>query len=237
MPDDFAAWLQNWQTLAGAIVASIVASTAVSIAFHNTTRSLRHAEELETRRRSRKHAALRAVLPLALAQVIHYAEGSAHALDELVRECSDRTLPPMTAPESLVQPLPSETLKTLADFIEYSDVMDVRIVEDTVAWIQIHDSRLRSLVERNRDPSGLQLVFRPEIRSREIDAAYIYAGAAAVFDYARRRQEQLPRTVSWEAVRNVLISNMQLWDNELETLVKAREDRRPDGPFESLREE
>ncbi len=61
-PGDFAAWLHKWQTLAGAIVASIVATTAATIAFHNTTRSIRNAEKLETWRRKRKHAALRAVL-------------------------------------------------------------------------------------------------------------------------------------------------------------------------------
>ncbi len=221
MPNDFAAWLQKWQTLVGALVATV----AASIAFYNTTRSIRHTEKLETRRRKRKHAALRAVLPLALAQVIDYAARSARALNDLVHQCSGGALAPMTAPADFVQSLPSEILESLADFIEYSD-MDVRIVEDTVAWIQIHDSRLRSLVERNRDPSGLHIVLQSEIKRNVIDAASIYAGAAAVFDYARRRQEQLPSTVLWEAVRNVLIGNMQLWDSEYEALSAGP--RRPD---------
>lgn len=228
LPDVVAAWLLKWQTLASATVAVI----AAYIAFNNTSRSLRQAQELETHRRSRKHAALRAVLSHALAQVIDYAERSANALDDLVHACVGETLPPITAPQSLVQPLPSETLRTMADFIEYSDTVDVGVVEATVAWIEIHDARLRALVETNRDP--LRIVQRTAIMGGIIDAASIYAGAATIFQYARRQQEQLPGTVLWQAVREALIV-MHLWNDELEALITQRE-RRTAGPFERLRE-
>jgi hypothetical protein len=230
MPSELLAWLQKWQTLAAASVALF----AAYIAFRNTTRSLAQAEKLETFRRSRKHAALRAVLPLALAQVSNYAERSARALNELVGNCTGETLQAMTAPESLVQPLPPDTLKTLADFIEYSNG-DVGIIADTVAWIQIHDSRLRGLVEANRDPSQTRVVVRTEIEARIIDAASIYAGATAVFDYARRRESQLPPRLSWDAVGGAL-RNMRLWDDEHPRLweILARRERLSAGPFERL---
>ncbi|HUD85501.1 MAG TPA: hypothetical protein VMR17_03560, partial [Xanthobacteraceae bacterium] len=123
VPDSFVAWLQRWQTLAAAGVASV----AAYIAFQNTTRSLRQAERLENNRRNRKHAAVRAVLPLALSQVSAYAERSARALNELVGQCEDEALPARTAQENLVGPLPSETLEALADFIEYSDTANVTV--------------------------------------------------------------------------------------------------------------
>ncbi len=223
--------LKEWQTLAAAIVALI----AAYIAFGNTTRSLRHTEGVEKHRRSRKHAALRAVLPLALSQVTDYAERSAHALNELVNMCDGETLPAMTAPERLVHALPSETLETLADFIEYSDVVDVGVIEATVAWVQIHDSRLRGLIKANRDPAGEHLVLRTEIEGVIIDAASIYAGAAAVYDYARRRQAELPHTLSWDAVRGAL-RNMRFWDDQhprLFAILIGRENLSA-GPFERL---
>lgn len=117
MPDGFTKWLQGWQTL----IAAFVAAVAVIVAFKNTDRSLAHAENLETNRRQRKHAAVRAVLPLALSQVIAYAERSAWTLNDLVSKCEGETLPAGVAAESLLEPLPSETLKSLADFIEYTD--------------------------------------------------------------------------------------------------------------------
>jgi hypothetical protein len=231
MPEGFGAWLQKWQSLAAAFVASI----AAYIAFQNTSRSLRHAEGLEKHRRSRKHAAIRAVLPLALAQVTEYAEQSAHTLNDLVGKCIGEKLPAMTAPESLVQPLPSETLKTLTDFIEYSDNVDVGVIEATISWIQIHDARLRSIVKENRDPSGEHLVLRTQLVARIIDAASIYAGTATAYDYARRRSANLPRILLWEGVRNAL-RNMRFWDEEYPSLQKVLTGRENHsvGPFESL---
>jgi hypothetical protein len=230
LPDTIAAWLAKWQILTGATVASIVASTAAYIAFHNTSRSIRNAEDLEKRRRSRKHAAIRAVLPLALAQVTDYAERTARASNQLVEACQGETLPHGAVQENFVQPLPSETLQALADFIEYSDTVDVSIVEEFVAWIQIHDSRLRAIVERNRDP--LRFVLRTQLRARVIDAASIYTAASIVFAYARRQQERLPNTVSWDAIRQAMMMNLQIWNNQYHEMVLQREGNLV-RPFES----
>jgi hypothetical protein len=225
-------WLREWQTLAAASVALI----AAIVAFQNTSRSLRHSERSETHRRNRKHAAVRAVLPLALAQVSDYAERSARALDSLVKNCIDEFLPPMAASENIIQRLPSETLRTLSEFIEYSDAVETSLIEETVAWIQIQDSRLRGLLDDNRDPSEPRLTLKTEIQGRIIDAASIYAGASAGFEYARRRQEQLPPTISWDAVRRAL-RNMRFYDDEypeLHAILKERE-KHTKGPFERLR--
>jgi hypothetical protein len=71
------------------------------------------------------------MLPLALTAVADYAERSARALDDLRGRCVNDDLPRMTAPTDLARELPSEALKTLADFIEYSDAVDVSILETT----------------------------------------------------------------------------------------------------------
>lgn len=229
LPDGILSFLQKWQTLLGALVAII----AAYIAFENTSRSLRHSEDLERRRRSRKHAAVRAVLPLALSQISNYAAKSARALAEIVQKCSDEKLAPMSVPEDLVQPLTSETLKTLTEFIEFSDSVDVRLIESTVARIQIHDSRLRDLVTENRNPNSYQITIRTEIEGYIVDAAAIYAGAAAVYEYARREQKFLTHTITWENVRSAL-RDMHFWVDEyprLEETVRRRE-RLKTGPFE-----
>jgi hypothetical protein len=232
MPAGFAKWLQGWQTL----IAAVVAAVAVIVAFKNTDRSLAHAESLETNRRRRKHAAVRAVLPLALSQVIAYADRSARALNDLVSKCEGETLPVGVAVESLVGPLPSETLKSLADFIEYTDTTSVEVLESTVGWIQIFDSRMRALVQHNNDPAETWAVVRTEIEGLIVDAATIYAGAASAFDYARRRRGEMPTELSWDAVIGAL-RNMSLWDDEHPRVYQIVERRRTmsTGPFEPLR--
>ncbi len=231
MPGGFSSWLQSWQTLAAALVASI----AAFIAFRNTSLTLKQSEKLESHRRNRKHAAIRAVLPLALAQVTNYAARSVHALNNLVNLCVDESLPVEIAPKELAEPLPSETLKSLAEFIEYSDSIDVSILESTVAAIQIHDSRMRSLVQDNQDPSSGRVILKIEIENYIIDAASIYAGAASAFDYARRRQPHLPTTLPWDSVRGAL-RNMRFWDEHFTALYEAldRLEMTSSGPFEKL---
>jgi hypothetical protein len=231
LPNGFAAWLQSWQTLAAALVASI----AAVIAFRNTSRSLQHAESLERRRRDRKHAAVRAVLPLALSQVTDYAERSARQLNELVGKCIAEALPPRTATPKLIQPLPAETLKTLAEFIEYSDQIDVSLIEATVASIQVHDARTRGIVEDNSDPSNEHIVTQFQLEGRIVDAAAVYAAVGAVYDYARRRKDTLPKAITWDAVAAAL-DNMRFWQEEFPRLREDIDRRRKltTGPFENV---
>jgi hypothetical protein len=227
----FAAGLKGWQPL----VAAGVAIVAVSVAFRNTTRSLNHAEQLERRRRSQKQAALRAVLPLALAQVTDYAERSAHALNRLVAWCDRETLPNGTANENLAERLPSESIKTFADFIEYADQEDVTVLTRTIAWIQILDARVRTIVKDNNDPSGTKVVVRADLEGRIIDAASIYAGAASIYEYARGLQPAMPATLTWDNV-GAALRNMGFWPDEnprLDAIVTDRETR-SSGPFERL---
>jgi hypothetical protein len=228
----FATWLHQWQVL----VAAMVALFAAIIAVHNTTRSLRLSTKQETIRRERKHAALRAVLPLALAQILDYAERSGRALAQLATQCEQVPLQQLTrdtAPQSSIQQRPPETLKALADFIEYADAVDVVVLEDTVAWMQIHDSRVRRLVERNCDPT--QIVTRREIMDSVVDAAMLYAGASSVMQYSRRQIEQLPQIVLWPEANAALII-MGVWTDEYEAIVTRRQGRYPDGIFQRLRE-
>jgi hypothetical protein len=114
-------------------------------------------------------------------------------------------------------------------------VVDVSVIEATVAWIQIHDSRLRSLVLRNYDSSGSTGIVRAEIEARIIDAAAIYAGAASFFNYARRREAEPPRTLSWDAV-GAALRNMQFWDDEHPRLyaILRRHENASTGPFAGL---
>lgn len=231
LPAGVGSWLQGWQTLLAAGVASI----AAVIAFRNTSRSLEHAASLEHHRRSRKHAALRALLPLALSELSDYAERTARALEQLISKCVGESLTAKEAPENLAVLRPSEAIELLADFIEYSDSLDVSVLERTVAWIQIYDARLRGVVRDNRDTRTSRRVVRSELEERIIEAASIYAGAASAFEYARRREAMLPTTISWDDVKRAL-RNMGFFEDEFPRLHEAldRHRRISTGPFDSL---
>lgn len=209
--------LRQWQTL----VAASVASFAAGLAFHNVTRSLRQSETQEQLRRRRKLVAIRAVLPLALAQITAYAQRTALALDRLIASCQVGTLFAGSVSADFIQPLPSEALKTLVQFIEYS-TMDVQLVEKVVAWIQIHDSRLHYLAESNRDPA--RLVQQPQLVARIIDAACIYTASGAMFGYARHRDDRLPTTITWDEILTNVQFSMGVHDRGFQTEIDRRKD-------------
>ncbi|MCP3477621.1 hypothetical protein NLM33_46560 [Bradyrhizobium sp. CCGUVB1N3] len=232
LPDGFAKWLQGWQTLIGASVAVV----AATIAYWNTNRSLAHSEKLETRRRRQKQTALRAMLPLALAQVGAYAEQTAKALQTLITQCDQETLPFDVVQVDFVKPLPSETLKSFSEFIEYSDEMSVDVIASTVAMIQIHDSRLRGILQDNHDPSRSRVIVRSDLERSIVDGTIIYAGGSSGFNYARRRQDSWPDELTWDEVIRAL-RNMGFFDDEHPRLHEDVERRATQsrGPFDLLR--
>ncbi|MBB4375620.1 hypothetical protein [Bradyrhizobium sp. SBR1B] len=223
LPEGWAAffkWLHNWQTL----VAAGVALLAAMLAFHNTTRSLTHSEQLDFRRRARKHAAIRAMLPLALAEITRYTHESVAELKKLLEKCDEETLPKGAACEEFVRSLPTESLSTLSEFIEYSEEADVNLMEAILARVQIHDSRTRSLVTANSPYSG-GVVIRTELENLIIDAAIINAGTTSFFNYARRHVDRSPKELSWDMVDSALM-RLDVWEDSFPRVYEAAERRR-----------
>ncbi|MET3907095.1 hypothetical protein ABID59_001426 [Bradyrhizobium sp. S3.3.6] len=201
----FLSWLQRWQTLVGATVAMI----AAALAYYNTTRSIKHARQIDSEKRARKHAALRAVLPLALSDITRYAAATVNELKEMIERCDREALPKNSATSALSdEAVPSKSLDVLAEFIEYSEAMDARLVETTLARIQIHQARLQSLLVSDRSAHGV--VTRHQLESLVVDAAIIYAGASSFFAYARRAAEHPPIELVWDSV-GAALHNMNVW--------------------------
>lgn len=127
----------------------LVASIAAFIAYRNTTRQLTHTTNLEEKRRARKHAALRSILPIELAEITRYAAETAKALDGVISNPRNKEalLHPLSLPQSFGSNITSKTIELLASFIEFSEI-DVQFVENLIARIQIHDARLGELASR-----------------------------------------------------------------------------------------
>jgi hypothetical protein len=231
LPSGVARWIKDWQPS----IAAVIAISAAALAYRGATRQLAQNERLERKRRSRKHASVRAMLPLALSRVSEYAEKSVIALNNLIPLCQGESLPHNSPMNDLPQPLPQETLEVFAEFIEYSDDIDASLVETMVAWIQIHNSRVRGLIRNNQDPAGEVMVLRTNIEGSIIDAASIYAAAAALFEYGRRRGRQPPTNVTWDDVRRAF-RNMRMWDEDHPRLYAILEGRETStsGPFDRL---
>jgi hypothetical protein len=229
----FSAWIFKWQTLIGVFVATGAASVAV----WNTTRSVKAAERLEQQRRNSKQSAVRSLLPIALSEIVDYSEKSAKGLLELVGKCSHQQLPYRTAEDRHRQDLPTRALDILSEFLEYTDGENLRLIEQTIGLIQIHNSRVRGIIKGNNDPGEIEVFTSEGIRSHIIDAASIAAGASAYFLYARRRSTALPSVTTWESVTDAL-KGMQMYGHANRELYQSigRRMEISSGPFDHLLE-
>jgi hypothetical protein len=206
--------IQPWQTLIGSVLAITAAFVATLIAWKNVSRQIGHAEELEKQRRSRKQAALRSVLPLSLSAISDYAQHTTRALHNLLNQCVDEALPRNGVQVTPFPDVPSDTVETLVEFIEYSDTLNVQLFENLLSRIQVLSARMRDLLSDINVENGVQVITSNWIETNIIHAASVYAGAAQAYDYARRRSNELPNDVSWDNVRQAL-RNMRLYDDDV----------------------
>jgi len=217
--------IEPWQTSIGAAVALC----AAGLAFWNTTRTLRNSERLEIQRRRQKQIALRAVLPLALSEIAGYATSIGKTLFELHRSCVDRVLVHASAVPVTFDAAPRDVISIIADFIEYSDQLDVQLFVHLIRRIQVQQARLGSLSRNIARSHGSTSAY--DIEHHIVDCAAVYAGAVAAFDYARQEMEILPSDIVWKNVRSGL-KNMGLWQSTAPTVhqVVDRLEQNSNGP-------
>jgi len=206
--------LQPWQTLIG----SGVAFLAIAVTYLNTSRTLAKTQKLEEYRRTRKQEALRAILPLALSEVCQYAEIVCQRLLPLVNSCANRLLihDGITAPTFPL--LPPDAIKSLSDFIEYADEIDVQLPVALVRKLQILHARLTGLVSKMEDAGDVTQ--ESWLESMVIDCAVLYARAAAAFEFSRGEKRDLPAAIDWGNVR-LALKNMGQWDDEIPAVYKT----------------
>jgi hypothetical protein len=223
--------IQPWQALIGSVVAIIAAFVASLIAWKNVSRQIGHTEKLEKQRRSRKQSALRSVLPLSLSAISDYAERTTRALHDLLNQCVDEALPRHGVRVTPFPDVPSDTVQTLLEFIEYSDTLNVQLFEYLLSRIQVLSARMRDLLSDINVENGERVIMSNWIEANIIHAASVYAGAARAYDYARRRNNELPNDVSWDNVRQAL-RNMRLYDDDVPRIYETidRLAQQSDGP-------
>jgi hypothetical protein len=208
--------LSDWFGFAGSVSGAIVALIAAWKAWSAIQDQIQQADRSETRRRRQKHAALRAILPLHLDELSDYCRRSAHALLNLQGQCVGGALPYLTT-SILIPEFPNlreETVRSLAEFIEYSDEVDASIFQKTLARLQIHNARVGEIRYFIETKAPTEMILAINLERYIIDAGAVYAGSAAAYDYARHRADNLPPDVTWDNVRGAL-RNMKIWDEDV----------------------
>ncbi len=152
--DHLIALLFLWQTQTGAAFAIAAAFIGGAVVLHQTATTRR----LEDVRRSRRAAALRAVLPLALSELCDYAARCAAISAELLAQPSSS---PVKAPGLSVPSLPPGLVDQLTELIEASEPDHARPLIVLVRRVQIQHARMRDMQRRAGSQTGSILVRAP----------------------------------------------------------------------------
>jgi hypothetical protein len=188
----------DWQTL----IAGLIAIGAAFIGGQFIHKQIRASERLEENRRRRKFAAARSVLPLALSALSDYARRCAVALKAIYAQRDDESiLKQINLPE--FPSLPGAIIEDLRVMIEFGDDALYDVLATLLEELQVQTARLNDLWGELRTP-GERSTTVSNIVDYILDTAFIYARAAALFDFARRKSEAIPGDPSYEQIMSAL---------------------------------
>ena len=185
--DSAVAWLKDWQTL----VAGVLAIGAAFIGGHFIMVQVREARRQDDDRLTRAYAGARASMPLALSTVSEYAIECGRVLRPLQAQAKDETIPHQ---EFAVPPLPVEVIIAFQRIVETAPDRNVsEVFARFLGALQVQAARLRSMAGNlsTAAPSAV-LVVAAELEDRILDAAVIWARAAALFEFARDKADEPP---------------------------------------------
>ena len=176
--DDAGKWLYDWQTLIAGALALIGALGTV----YYLHAQIEQARDLENARKRREENAARAVLPLALNQVVEYAVECIEFLNRLApagRNCGvllvdANVRPPSVAPEAV---------GTIRECVRFADDEIVQKLSTILIRLQIQQARLRDVLTHAAETT--KHLSRVRALSPMVDAAELYAQAAELFKYGR----------------------------------------------------
>lgn len=145
---------------------------------------MRQATDLEQKRRDHELDGARAVLPLALSNMCGYAERSADLLRAML-DASASFPDHVSVPADFNPPeLPDEAISVFRDCIRFAHHDEARQLADLLSEYQVQNVRLRAIP----DDAHRGRLSKNNVHEYVLDSAELYARAANIFDYARRKE-------------------------------------------------
>lgn len=207
-------FLREYQDL----IAGLLALTGALTGAAYINRQINQSRDQERFRLSRRHAAARAVMPLALDGLTTYAAEIASVLveartKELQVAHAEEAGYVSFVRDAIRDPLIAETLiRDFAAMIEAAEPADGDVFFDLLSDLQVQRARLKGLTT---EPSGLTVRSKEmnilQLEHRLLEAVYIHAAAGALFAYARLAADR-PAQPTWDDVHLSMVT-LNLFEN------------------------
>ena len=206
-----ASWIYHWQTL----LTGLLAIAAAFVGGYFVNKQIVDARRLEADRIARRFSAMRSVLPLTLSYLSAYARDNAEALKDIYSRKENNEIPNTINLPKLPE-LPLDVVPQLRDMIETSDKNVAKVIAELLAKIQVQSSRIGSL-KRWRSSPQREMVTSLNIEGYILDTAEIYARAAALFDFARRKSDTVRYLVTSSELKSAL-DQLGFWREDFVSL-------------------
>jgi hypothetical protein len=194
--------IDHWQTL----ISGLVAILAALIGGGFVWLQVRASRTQENERMRRRHAAVRAVMPLTLSGLMEYARGCGRALRLLHLATHGESVREAQMRDFEIPSIPTDKIKALADIIEAGDDAVGEAIADLLSNLQVQDGRLRSTKAEVLDPhSHTRSVMKLAIEDFILDTADLYARCEGMLDYARRESESVKRQPTDQDLHRALL--------------------------------
>lgn len=190
-------FLYRWETLIAGVLALWGAYLTVAGLERQLAQNRAHEEEI----RLRKLYAARAGMPAALAQIVGYARDCLKLLEGIQPSGSNgRIIQPETWQSPEVPAIPKEALSTLQTCIESAGLREMPKLAWVLEEFQILHSRLSSLFEDISYQSST-IVTSYSLAERITDYLEFEVRCSKIYDYARRRADEIDDSISGYEVR------------------------------------
>ncbi len=211
---DFVRVLYNWQTLVGSVLALFGAWLTV----RGINSQLNQAQTFEDQRNKREERAAKAVLPLALSELMEYSNCCMKFLKNnfLYRDFKSKQ------EADLFQPSVSGSILSIfQNCAKYSDQITADQIHQLLLRLQIQNSRLKGLILQTKEASQPQITYDAKVAI--LDAAELHARCIDIFAYARDSDNPQYQMTFQEKLNNALFF-ADIHDDELNEMIKNRKD-------------
>ena len=181
----FEFWLNRYQTM----VSGILALSAAVVAYLAARAQIRHAENLEEKRRQAEEYAARARLPSALSEICNYAEACFRKFQKRLQNTND------ISPLKLPYP-PKRAVDHLQNCIRFADHQNATKIKLVLSSLQMFEARI----------SGVEKWSKNVLYERIYDGLALHIFAVEVLVYARGEAESWAKNPEPIAMQNSLRS-------------------------------
>jgi hypothetical protein len=190
---------EDFKEYVAAALGGIGALGAAWLALLGVQRQIRHASELEDRRRKASLMAAKTVLPLALSDMAALSSNNARL------NFNPGALLGSHSPARSLRELDGETLTVLRDCIEFADPIDGQALGDIIRTYQVlwaragHRNRSRKL-----EPYKEDIASDHDMLVEALNWAALYAMVNRTFAYGRGEAENIAVVFEQDAVKSAL---------------------------------